>query len=242
MHVAVDLIQIGACLLPDVHRALLPGPQPVQPVLVDVEQQQSRQCPAGCVVAHAVRGELVEGVAHLADATLQTTHVKPHVTELRAFMGTQFKQFATVVFRQFVVVLSRTVGDDTIHLRISIDQTLHMRRRAAVEHHQRPATPLGIVKHRRQGLLLDLIPRRRRRRLQAEAFVRSRILWNGRHVAAIGGHEEHAPHHQPADPTGLPGVEDLLVVVHVAFEGVECKDPEFHDRQPLFCAVRKWAP
>ena len=172
----------------------------------------------------------MELAAQVPDAAFDTIDVVPLLRPLPALVLANLEQLAAVVEGELVVIFTGTVDDDPVHLRVAIDEALHVCRGAGVEHHDVPFALLGVIEHLAQGFLLLLVARLRLGCVQAEFPVYRRVLWEGGHRAVVVLHEEHAPHDDAAYASLFPGVEDLFVVRHVALEWIEGENPAFHIR------------
>ena len=63
-----------------------PCPQPVEDILVDVEQGHGRQHAARRVIAHQVRRQIVKALPQMRDTALYAGDIQAHVFEHRPFV------------------------------------------------------------------------------------------------------------------------------------------------------------
>ena len=219
--------------------------EPVQGVLVDVEELHARQHAAGCAIAHFCRREPVKPRPQVFDPPLQPVHVIPQRGKALVFAGPDLEEFAPVVEGEFVVLLTRPVDQEPMGLGQGVHGVLD--RRGVADHAVRvflhgTASPaqagakgndmpsaLGrIVEHGGEKAFLLGVAGRLNGRIDAEGPVHFGVAAEDRDSRAAVQFEVEIAHHDAGDAAVLPRVEDPLVVGNVPIEGVVDEDPGFH--------------
>ena len=228
LDLAVHGVHGGARAGPAGARRLPPGAQPVEGVLVDVEQGQAGQGARRGQVADPVRRQLVQAPAHGGDAAVDAVQVGADLGEAGLLAGAHLEQLAAVVEGQLVVVLAGAVDDESRHLGEGVGQVLGVAGRApGPEDEDRPAAAGGVVEHGVQAALLLRVDGGLVGRTLAEALVDL-----GVRRPAAGAVEAHAAHHEAAHAAVVPGVEALLESLHPVLERVVGEDPAVHGLPP----------
>ena len=209
-----------------------PGAQPVEGVLVDVEEGQAGEGARRGEVADPVRGQLVQAPAHGGDAAAHAVEVGADLVEAGLLAGAHLEQLAAVVEGQLVVVLAGAVDDEARHLGEGVGQVLEgALRGAGAEDEDGPAAARGVVEHGVEPALLLGVHGGLVGRALAEALVGL-----GVRRPAGGAVEGHAAHHEAAHAAVVPGFEALLESLHPVLERVVGEDPAVHGLPP---ALRK---
>ena len=223
--------------------------EPVQGVFVDVEELHAGQHAARRAIAHFSRCQLMKPRPQVFDAPLQAVQVVSQGREALVLARPDLEQLAPVVEGEFVVLLPRTVDQESMGLGEGVHGVLDRRgvadgaiwiffhgqaspAQARAEGDDMPSALRRVVEHGGELTFLLPVAGRLSRWIDAEGPVHGGVAAEDRNPRSVLELQVQITHHDAGDTAVLPRVEDPLIIGKVSVEGVVDEYPGFHFGSP----------